>query len=691
MRLRVVIAIAVSVLGGCRCAQAEEEEIPTIDEAAEINEDLDVGELPALLTAAGSGNTEIVGTVRFKRALQLLRAGDANGARRAFDETAQSAPGLADWAAYFAAHAAASAGDTVLAAARLTQIDPEFRRDYGWRAIAYAHEKAGTLPRAIALAQDAAARMRGNRRFDATAEAARLLLLHGDTVRGRALYITATDSGGTATRIKAAAALSKLSPTAKDWLHIARAQRAAARLSDALASFASAGTPEAQLERAQVLFLQRKYLLAAGELRATVNGTTPVAADAQLLQARAELRLGNTKKAEKGLQAAFGNKGASPLTRAAAAYMLGDLAQDAAQVTDARNWFRAAVAAMPASEPAAQAYMRLGLEAFTKGNFAFAAATFQEFAEAHAHSNYAQQALFWSARAHDRAGQRTRARELMNDVVTRDQFSYYGLSAADWLRLAPSVLSAGPRTPPEVQQQTRGALRRIELLQSLQLTEAASYEQERTRGYLSGQTGGLHYLAEQLQLKGRVAEAITLGRRLNDADGRWNARTLKLIYPFPYRQTIEKHARANSMSPHLLAALIRQESMFNPRAKSTAGAIGLMQVMPKTGRSVAQQIGMKRFGVQQLTDPDTNVRIGTAHFRHLMREHENQLEHVIAAYNAGLTPVARWRSLDHHNDAQLFTERIPYAETREYVKILMRNTMMYELLYPATQRPGTPI
>ncbi|HEX6064013.1 MAG TPA: lytic transglycosylase domain-containing protein, partial [Longimicrobiales bacterium] len=240
-------------------------------------------------------------------------------------------------------------------------------------------------------------------------------------------------------------------------------------------------------------------------------------------------------------------------------------------------------------------------------------------------------------------------------------------------------------------EQARGALRRQDLLQSVQLTEAASYEQERSRGYLTTQEGALHFVAEQLQRQGRIADGVTLGRRLHDADGRWNARTLKLIYPFPYRETIERHARENSLSPHLVAALIRQESMFNPSAKSAAGAVGLMQVMPKTGRSVAGRLGIKRFTPQHLTDPEINVRIGAAHFRHLMSEHENQLEHVIAAYNAGATSVSRWRGMHKDKDRQLFSERIPYAETREYVKILVRNTMMYELLYPAQSNPEITI
>ncbi|HEX6065067.1 MAG TPA: tetratricopeptide repeat protein, partial [Longimicrobiales bacterium] len=459
MHLRVAVAMIVWVFGGCSCAQAEDD-APPANEIVELSEDLDVGTLPAVLAAAGRNAGELAGATQFKRALQLLRAGDGRAARSGFEQAARMAPGLADWSLYFAAHSAASYGDTVLTAQRLEQLDADFRRTYGWRALSLAHEKAGTAVRALAVARQAAANITGTRRFDAGVEVARLLVAQGDTARGLALFMTALDSASTPTRIKAASMVAKLATTSDHWLRIGRAQRTAGLYADALASFQKAGTDEARLERAQVLFLQRKYLLASGELSEAVGGATPIAGDALLLRARADLRLGNRPRAVTGLKAAFNHSNASMLTKAGAAYMLGDLAQDAGNVTEARSWFRAAIITMPASEPAALSYMRLGIDYFVTQNYAHAAATFEEFAQAHAKSNFAQQALFWSARAHDRANDKMKARELMREVIARDQFSYYGLSAGNWLGLPQHLLSNGPTTPAAVQEQARGALRR---------------------------------------------------------------------------------------------------------------------------------------------------------------------------------------------------------------------------------------
>lgn len=691
MRNSVVAALVVALVGGWRISQAEETVSPaaTVHDAPVVASD-DAGELAAMLRAAGTSARELAGDAQFRRALQLLRTGDHAAAQRGFEQTARVSAGLADWATYFAAWAAGAAGDTTAALAHFNQLDAEFRRVYAWRAVMHAFEQAGVPARALAVAHGAANNIEGPRRFEARVEAARLLVAQGDSARSRAHLRAAADSANTGTRIKAATLLAPIATGADDWLRIARAQRAAGRNGDALASFTRASTPRATFERAQVLFAQRKYAQTIGELKHIAGGNNALAAEAQLLRARAQLRVGEPASARSSLLAVMGGgSAATPAVRASVAYLLGDLAQDAGEQADARSWFRRAIDAQPGSESAAQAYMRLGLASFEHAAYADAAAIFEEFSRAHAQTGFAQQALFWSARAQDAARDSARARALMTNVVTHDQYSYYGLLAGEWLRTAPARPAPGPVTPAAIQQQARGSLRRAELLESLQLTEAASYEQERTRGHLARQPGGLHFLAEQLQQQGRISEAIMLGRRLHTADGRWNARTLKLIYPFPYRATIEKHAQATGLSPHLLAALIRQESMFNPRAKSAAGALGLMQVMPKTGRSVAGRLGIKRLTPAQLTNPETNVRIGAVHFRNLMKEHDQQLEHVIAAYNAGATPVARWRAQLQQPDALLFSERIPYAETRDYVKILARNQRMYELLYPTAVARST--
>ena len=132
----------------------------------------------------------------------------------------------------------------------------------------------------------------------------------------------------------------------------------------------------------------------------------------------------------------------------------------------------------------------------------------------------------------------------------------------------------------------------------------------------------------------------------------------------------------------MVAGLIRQESLFNPIAVSPAGAVGLMQVMPETGRSLARRVGIAGYSPAMLKDPDVNLRLGTLFLADQVRRYSNLTE-VFAAYNAGPGRVTAWRSFPERSDEDAFVERIPFAETRDYVKRLRLNRHVYELLYGA--------
>jgi soluble lytic murein transglycosylase-like protein len=142
---------------------------------------------------------------------------------------------------------------------------------------------------------------------------------------------------------------------------------------------------------------------------------------------------------------------------------------------------------------------------------------------------------------------------------------------------------------------------------------------------------------------------------------------LKLYYPIHYADAIKKNASRNGLDPYLVMALILQESYFNPHAKSPVGAIGLMQVMPATGKELGRQLhGI--FSVTRLTDPTTNIEIGTVYLKHLFALFGGEARLVIASYNAGQGNVAKWRRAAPRKPMDEFLESIPFAETRNYVK-----------------------
>ena len=155
------------------------------------------------------------------------------------------------------------------------------------------------------------------------------------------------------------------------------------------------------------------------------------------------------------------------------------------------------------------------------------------------------------------------------------------------------------------------------------------------------------------------------------------------LFPRPYWPTLKKYAQDNDLDPFLVASLIRQESEFNPGAVSRSDALGLMQLLPKTGRKVAREMRVSKFSTNQLLTPNLNMQLGTRYFRGLLDHFAGQTEYALAAYNAGPERVQEWLAEGPGNGPEGFVESIPFTETREYVQAILRNRDMYRALYPA--------
>ncbi len=147
---------------------------------------------------------------------------------------------------------------------------------------------------------------------------------------------------------------------------------------------------------------------------------------------------------------------------------------------------------------------------------------------------------------------------------------------------------------------------------------------------------------------------------------------------------IEREALEHGLDPHLLAALIRQESTFRPAVVSRAGAQGLMQLMPATARELARRVGLS-WDERLLAIGPVNLHLGAMHLAALLRTYRGDVIAALAAYNAGGRPVARWLRYPEANDPPMFVERIPYVETRGYLRAVLRNWALYQGLYPSLE------
>jgi soluble lytic murein transglycosylase len=193
--------------------------------------------------------------------------------------------------------------------------------------------------------------------------------------------------------------------------------------------------------------------------------------------------------------------------------------------------------------------------------------------------------------------------------------------------------------------------------------------------------------------KGELRRAITLMRRAYPQSLTSDGHELPLeirqvLFPLVYWDLIRKYSQAHNLDPYVVAALIGQESTFDPGARSVANAIGLMQIVPATGRRLARTLGIRRFTPAQLTIPQTNVRLGTLHFSRLVRQFGGA-HFALASYNAGENRVIRWKAERPGMDQDEFIDDIPFPETQNYVKRILGTAEDYRILY-GRGGPGRP-
>jgi soluble lytic murein transglycosylase len=226
-------------------------------------------------------------------------------------------------------------------------------------------------------------------------------------------------------------------------------------------------------------------------------------------------------------------------------------------------------------------------------------------------------------------------------------------------------------------------LARLDGLTEAGLERGAQAEIERLSDRARGLRPAMLRLSDALTERGRTIDGINLGWALLEQEGSWDRELLRVTFPFPYRELVRREAEEWGLDPILMAAIIRQESAFKADIVSRAGAIGLMQVMPPTGQQLARRHGPDPFTHESLSRPEVNLHLGAAFFVDMSRRYDDDLPLVLSAYNAGPTRATAWRQFPEASDPLRFTERIPFEETRGYVKSVRRNVGLYRALYGA--------
>lgn len=281
---------------------------------------------------------------------------------------------------------------------------------------------------------------------------------------------------------------------------------------------------------------------------------------------------------------------------------------------------------------------------------------------------------YWKARAWKALGRGSDAEELFGELSR--EYNFYGQLAAEELGAAAAsgLISASFRpTLIEIEAMlTQPAIQRTIALYRMGLRDEALKEWSLAVRKLGD---------KQLLIASGIASSHAMyDRSINAADRTVLLHDFNLRYPAPYRDSMQERIQENDLEEAWVFGLMRQESRFVSRAKSTVGAAGLMQVMPATARWIAQKLGMKGYKKDLLDHVDTNIKLGTYYMKNVLSSLGNNPVLASAAYNAGPGRARQWQA-DRPLEGAIYVENIPFDETRDYVKKVMSNTVYYAKLF----------
>jgi soluble lytic murein transglycosylase len=474
---------------------------------------------------------------------------------------------------------------------------------------------------------------------------------------------------------------------------------------EAFARFPVTATPEARLRRGVAAFNARR----PAETVAALNEIPPSDAEARaeglhyLAQHYARAR--QWPQGRQTLEQMRRDFPRSPWTMRALT-AAGQFAEDAKNTSEAHFYYRQAVAAFPGEPEVAGAQFRLAWAAHEANNFAESSRLLTEHLAFYADRNTDNRgrAGYWAARDSERAGRLAEAEALYEGMLARYDANWYGHLSRQRLEelrrrgapaqgfapdsvVARAVANLKPVTVAEESAGPAGAARMLkaEQLAAVGMDDSAHAELDEALKSAPDSPALNLAKAKLHRARNENVQAFNVLRRSFPDYSQMKPEELTpdewdVFYPLAYWGQIVRESRARDLDPYTVAGLIRQESVFDPRAASHANAYGLMQLLVPTAQLTARVSGVGGPVTREaLFEPNLNIRLGTTYLRQNMDKF-GRIEYVAAAYNAGPGRAVAWRaSLPLQIDE--WTEAIPFRETRGYVQGVLRNTLQYRRLY----------
>lgn len=460
---------------------------------------------------------------------------------------------------------------------------------------------------------------------------------------------------------------------------------------------AEPGSPrrsEAKLKLGIAQVRLKQYDQARETLHALIKNGSPESHEASVWLARIYLRLGQGDKLLE-LARSIQNGSLTGEQKGQITLFAGIWLEDQGQFDDAIARYRQVAKSGDPASQRAEGLWRVGWVYYRTARFREAVDVLHVIADQH-DSDFEPQALYWMGRASEQTEQ-SGARDFYLQVCARYVYTYYCQLA----RERSDIPAVNPPTPEPVRADAaasialdaplprnnrseigqQSAYRRAIELKVLGLESDAAHELAILTDRYGQDAETLMVLSAMLNEVGAYHHALRLARarfrdKLERSGGAVTPAMWTVAYPTGLVPTIKEQG-AKGVDPYLVAAIIREESQYDWKAVSRVGAIGLMQVMPGTANAVAQRYGFPPVVRDDLFDQETNIRIGVRYVEQLLEQFSGNVVQTIAAYNAGPVVVGTWVALHRGRSQDEFVELIPYQETRQYVKRVLRSYREY--------------
>ncbi len=391
---------------------------------------------------------------------------------------------------------------------------------------------------------------------------------------------------------------------------------------------------------------------------------------------------------------------------------------------NARKYFKRIVNEYPNGDKLPDAYWELGWIEYKLEDFTSAVGTFEGMSAKFKGAMLGEKGMFWQAKSSEKLGDKDKALAIYQKIVGQKTYSYYTFAAKKYLEEAGQTVQLGtintsvyPNNPqigsilPDVYDDLDnnganssstttgtdapaentdkvfyGHIDKAKELLILEFFQSADKEIEAAHNQFEDNNMGLLqlstlYLKAMDYINSQKVISGSYSKLLNSLKTPYKDYLYYLIYPYAFPDYIKKYSTEYGVDPLFVLAVMREESRFDPEAGSYVGALGLMQVMPATGKGIANSLGIKNFNSQMLLDPEISIKMGCFYLSEQLKNFNGNNYFASGAYNGGPGAMSKWISERGDKNIDEFIELIPYDETRNYVRKVMGSYFFYQMLY----------